>query len=249
MQWCFKCGVSSEKAELYDAISERGIIKVCEKCSFQEHIPLLRKPAKKPFIPSKPILPKDISVRMGRDSKTMFDRLSRLSGVQMPDKKPENIEIAKQNRMLGDVANRNFREKLMREKGDTSDLIEDFKWVLMRIRRNRHISTNQLAEAIGEPEAAIRMAEQGVLPKNAVPFIRKIENYLNIRLLKEGVAEQPLKSGGFNVADSRSLKISDVRNIKTEERNSMPEEEVEEFEEAEEIDDSDMDVEDILFKK
>lgn len=254
---CSKCGVSSEKAELYNAISERGIIKICERCAFNEHIPILKKPAKKPFIASKPILPKDISFRMGTDSKTMYNRLSRLSGVQMTEKKPEDIEIAKQNRMLRDVANRNFKERIVREKGDATDLIDDFRWILMRVRRSRHVSTNQLADAIGEPEAAVRMAEQGVLPKNVVPFIQKIEKYLNIRLLKQGVAQQPPKfTGGFNLADSRNFKISDLKTMK---RNEVPEPldnedietgESEDYSEDKEIEnDSETDIRDILFKK
>lgn len=81
----------------------------------------------------------------------------------MSEKKPEDPRVMKQNQILREMANRNFESKIIKETGDSSDLIDNFNWAIMRARRAMHLSQQQLAEAIGESEAAIRRAEQGLL--------------------------------------------------------------------------------------
>ena len=44
MDECFICGITGNKVRLFDAICDNGIFKVCQKCSSNEHIPIVRKP-------------------------------------------------------------------------------------------------------------------------------------------------------------------------------------------------------------
>jgi ribosome-binding protein aMBF1 (putative translation factor) len=54
----------------------------------------------------------------------------------------------------------------------------------MKARRARHMTEKQLAETLGESELAIRMAERDMLPRERERLVRKIENYLKIRITK-----------------------------------------------------------------
>ena len=45
MDECFKCGITADKTLLMDAISNEGIVKICRKCSFDEDLPIIRKPS------------------------------------------------------------------------------------------------------------------------------------------------------------------------------------------------------------
>lgn len=242
MDRCYKCGISSDKAELFDAISSKGIVKVCEKCAFHEHLSIIKRPQKKVMPLIRPPLSREVIVKMGANSKSMYDRLSRLSGVKIPEKNEFDIEVAKQNKVLREVANRNFQASMMKERGDASDLVENFNWIILRARRRKGLMHNQLADAIGEPEAALKMVEKGVVPKNTIPFIRKIENYLGIRLIKSEIPAEPPKldfssSSSLNSA-SKNFTIGDLKNKEVDEEIPSPTEDFEE--DREELEDEEL---------
>ncbi len=261
MTWCAKCGVSGDKENLFPAISNKGIVKVCKKCASNEGWPIIKRPEdsyqKRSSVPVQPLLSRDMPVRMGRDSKSMFDRLTRISGVVMAEKKQENPQTIRQNQVLRDMANRNFESKMIKEKGDSSDLIDNFNWAIMRARRAMHFSPQQLAEAIGEPEIAIKRAEQGILPGNGIFLIRKIENHLKIHLFKgnaPNISSQELKFDGRN---SMNFTLSDLKGIKkdgiesfrgSDSSSNMPVENTE-GKKQEETELSDEEVDNILFGK
>jgi len=259
MTWCAKCGVSGDKEELFPAISDKGIAKVCKKCASREGWPIIKRPAElyPKKVPVQPSLSRDMPVKMGRDSKSMFDRLTRISGVVIAEKKQEDSRMMKQNQTLREMANRNYESKIMKEKGDSSDLIDNFNWAIMRARRALHLSQQQLAEAIGESEAAIRRAEQGILPGGNISLIRKIENYLKIHLSKGNTSSVSFQELKFDGKNSQNFTISDLKGMKKEERDSiknaefssnMPVKNIEN-KGQEEAELSDEEVDDILFGK
>ena len=51
---CAKCGISSDRALLFDAIAGKGIVKICKKCSFDEHLPIITRGGTSP-LQEKPI--------------------------------------------------------------------------------------------------------------------------------------------------------------------------------------------------
>jgi ribosome-binding protein aMBF1 (putative translation factor) len=90
----------------------------------------------------------------------------------------------------------------------------------MRARRAKKVTAADLAKEIGEPEKAIKMAEQGVIPEGDYNLIMKLEAHLGIRILKPEVAEElerRKKQLGFDDFSSKNLTISDLQEMKKDE--------------------------------
>lgn len=175
MAKCSICGITDEEVRLFDAISNEGIIKICEKCASEEGIPIIKK-----FYESKknPLLRKQ------------EDNLRKIANSKI-------------------VTNENKRE--------FEDLIDNFHWIIMRVRRIKHLTAEQLGKELGESEKTIKLAERGFLPNNYREFIKKIEDILGIRLFKEEARkrmEEQNKKLGFDSLTTRNLTISDLQEMK-----------------------------------
>ena len=42
MAECYRCGVSDEKERLFNAISRKGVVKICKNCSNEEDLPIIQ---------------------------------------------------------------------------------------------------------------------------------------------------------------------------------------------------------------
>jgi ribosome-binding protein aMBF1 (putative translation factor) len=176
MAECFKCGITGDKVMLFDAISANGIVKICGRCSSEEDIPVIKKPAGQEF------------------SKTP--------------------ELRNQEMSLRKLVDRNIPVK---GRKDFPDLIDNFHWIIMRARKLKHMTQEQLGREIGESEKIIKLSERGFLPDNYHEFIRKIEDVLRVRLFKKEAAEkmkEQTKRFGFDPLTTRSLTISDLQEMK-----------------------------------
>ncbi len=122
-----------------------------------------------------------------------------------------------QETTLKDIVDKNFKIQIKKELQSPHDLVNNFHWIIMRARRSKHITREQLAEAIAEPEKAIIMAERGILPEDYYKFLTKIENYLSIKLIKkefaEKIEEKP-KEIRFDAMTTKNLTISDLQEMK-----------------------------------
>jgi len=66
------------------------------------------------------------------------------------------------------------------------DLVDNFHWEIVRVRRHKGLTRKQLAEAVGVSEEDFKVIEfGGELPKDDFVLINKVENYLGINLRKE----------------------------------------------------------------
>ena len=190
MNKCFKCGVSGDRALLFGAVSEKGIVRICRKCSFEEDIPIIKH------------LKEEIEKRP-----SVYERLSRLSKVEVKNKEEE---INSQNKELGKIANDNFSKNVLEK--NPFGMVENFHWIIMRARRSKKITQKQFAETIEESEEAIKMAEKGVLPKDDFLLINKIENYLSIRIkdkAPKGVSHRVGPEEGGTSTSSRPPEMQD----------------------------------------
>ncbi len=193
---CFKCGVSEERVQLFDAISNEGVVKVCRDCSVDENLPIIRKPSekkeeKKPIDYNKfPNTPKGRSIRVSSDP------------------------FKRQNIFLKDIANSSAVG--VAENVDKSILVDNLHWVLMRARRMRKVTDEKLAREIGEPIAAIKMLERGIFPRNYKEIIQKIEMYLKVRLFKTDEKRNLQFGTSFDPTTTRNLTIADLQRIKKE---------------------------------
>lgn len=211
MAECFRCGVSGERVKLYDAISEKGIVKICGDCNAIERFPIIKKPTDNQIIDSQ-------RQRSVRDMLTGMNKGKLLAGREMS---------------LRELVDRNLKE---RKEKLPSDLIDNFNWTIQRIRRNRKITREQFSKGIGEPESTVRMIESGILPSNDYKIISKIESYLGVSLRKPGASgfpnttaieeqsrrfsfdtaaksESPKKLD-FDRSSTEKLKIADLREMK-----------------------------------
>lgn len=223
---CFECGISGGKVVLFDAISDKGIVKICEKCASEQDIPIIRKPT-------------DFQFKESEKKQTIYERLSRVAGIDT-EKIPENKELNKQEVSLRSIIDKNFKSRF-KEAKSYDDLISNFHWIIMRVRRLKKITQEQLASAIGEAETAIKMAEKGILPENYSLLVKKLEDYLEIKLMKRDFSEKrekPIEVVNsellgkpqkiFGLEATKSLTISNLKEMKKRRESDILEETAEE---------------------
>jgi ribosome-binding protein aMBF1 (putative translation factor) len=213
MDICFRCGISGEKSLLYDAITSEGVQKICRKCSHKESVPLASN--------------KDaLELKEFERKQDIYERISRVSGIANNKKlNYDSFVLESQDSGLKDLVEKNVCKGLNKEAKPRADLIRNFHWLIKRYRRLKHLTTKQFAEALGEPEKVIILAEQGVVSEG-YDLIRKMERCLGISLIKEELQEKvkekeakdELKFDNFN---SQNLTIADLRRLREEKKSSF----------------------------
>ena len=205
MEKCFRCGITDEKALLYDAITVEGIDKVCRKCSHKEEVPLMKN--------------KDIEeLKEFEKKQDIYDRISRVAGIDNKRKlNQRSLTLEKQDSSLRDLVEKNVCKGINKEAKPREDLVKNFHWIIKRYRRVRHMTQKQLAFKLGEAEKAVILAEQGVIPEG-LDFIKKMENVLGVRLIKPEVVEEMNKKEDnelkFDNVSSKVLTIADLQEAK-----------------------------------
>ena len=136
------------------------------------------------------------------------------------------------------------------------DLIDNFHWTIQRVKRIKRITREQFAKGIGESEVNVKMIEQGFLPENDYRIINKIEGYLGISLRKAGSSGFPNPSQSsskrfvldnsliskeeqsqkelpkkFSLNEVNQFKISDLREIKKKQDETLKPKKTESWEE------------------
>jgi ribosome-binding protein aMBF1 (putative translation factor) len=185
MAKCSKCGAEDNEVRLFDAISNEGIIKICEKCASEEGIPVIKKTYE-------------------------FEKKPALKNQE------SNLRKIVDSRVVANESRREF-----------ADLIDNFHWIIMRARRIKHMTQEQLGKEIGESEKIIKSAEKGFLPADYRDFIKKIEDILSIRLFNKEARkriEEQDKKLGFDSLTTRSLTISDLQEMKNKKERGILEE-------------------------
>ena len=130
MENCDRCKISGEKARLFDVIYEGRMGRLCERCSIIENIPILKKPDTNQLKESE----KNIDVYL---------RMKRMSGY----KEPVIQTKSEREQRLRELDKNPKLELPVKEK---LNLVDNFHWVIMKIRRRKGLSHRQLADAIGE---------------------------------------------------------------------------------------------------
>jgi len=171
---CARCNVNGNEVRLFDAVYEGKIGKICERCSIIENIPIIKKPAASQLKDS------EKGVRV-------YDRMKRLSGIK-EQKKEDTFFIEDRLKELNENPNLEIPER------SKLNLIDYFHWEIMKNRRRKGLSQKQLAERIGESEVAIQMIEKAKLPDKAEQLIKKLEQFLQIRLTKISDTERFLQT-------------------------------------------------------
>lgn len=237
---CSKCGVSDEKEQLFDVISAEGIVKLCNRCSFEEQLPIINKSSNKSsssryndFKANQKPSP-NLGLVQEERGQTVYARLSHMAGIN-PEEHKQRIYskkdlLNKQDVNLKKIVDENFKTDFSKTPKKTFGLIDHFHWIIMRVRRLKHLTQKQLAEAISEPEVMIKMAEQGRISEGNFSFINKLENYLGINIVEKPevinenrwkeIQQSSEKKLGFDPAVAKNLTISDLQEMKKESKTS-----------------------------
>lgn len=202
MEECFNCGASLNSVRLFDAISDEGLIKICEKCSREEHIPIIKRPT-------------TFQLKEAERKQSFYERATQSLNKPFEREAPEKKE---QEVTLREIVDRNYTQKVPKDIGPRPEMIKNFHWIIMRARRMKKLTQSQLAKQIEESEAAIKMAEQGILPEDDYRLVNKLENYLGIKIIRPEFAKQvnPPRKLSFDVNEAKILTIDDLRKLKEE---------------------------------
>jgi len=200
---CFNCGISESKARLFDAVSSRGIVKICDVCSKNERMPIVRRPT-------------TFQLKESEKTLSIYDRLSKLSGIEGESRRKDG----KAEINLRKIVDRNFESKVSSEKRPRPDLVDNFHWIIMRVRRLKKLTQKKLAQEISESEVAIKMAERGVLPEDDYRLVNKLESFLGIKIIKTKIQKlpekQPVRIIKFDPSAVQNLTIADLKKMKEE---------------------------------
>ena len=241
---CFRCGIDEEKAVLFEAISNEGIVKICEDCVRETGMPLIRRPT-------------DSQINKAQNPESVYDRLSYMAGINAKEHKEKlhgvgssERVVLRQDTTFRDLVDRNYEKKFgvgVREQ--RPDLVDNFHWVIMRARRFKKMSPEQVAVAIGESEDAVKMAEAGALSEDYDKLISKLQSFLGVKIFKKDTLEDernPKKRLAFDPETLNALTIADLREMKKQrEMKKIVEEDEDEGDEEGDEEDIEIDEEEI----
>jgi ribosome-binding protein aMBF1 (putative translation factor) len=209
MKNCFKCGVEENRAYLFEGISNEGFVNICKNCLKEEDIPLVNKPSSDRL--------NDSDRRLGS-----YERLSNMSKINSKEHQDkfsrlskEKIEaMERQDISLREIVERNTENKFKPEEVsvDLKNLVDNFHWIIMRARRNKKMTRDQLAREIGESSMAVRRVEEGSLPGDYTKLIRKFEGYFGIKLFSENYYEP--EEVEFDPVSKKTLTLADLLRLK-----------------------------------
>ena len=131
MDECFRCGVSGDRVRLHDAISNKGIVKVCEDCANIERIPIIKKPTEN-------------QIKEAQRHRTVHERLV---GAGLGKKLTTNRETT-----LRDLVDQKFKNRGIQ---NHPDLIDNFHWKIQQVKRLKRITREEFAKGISESDATI----------------------------------------------------------------------------------------------
>ncbi len=207
---CFICGVKGEKTMLFGAIVREGVVKICESCSINENIPIVKRIT-------------DLQLKESEKNQTVYEKLSKMAGLDPKEHKAKfgsGVErLEQQNQSLRKVVEErqelSFPNLKKVEVNSKDDLIHNYHWAIFKARRARRLTQKQLAEAISESEASVKLVERGILPDNYQAFIKKIQTYLGVTILTK-----PVKQELSFDDNSKGLTVSDLNEM--EEKAEVP---------------------------
>lgn len=210
MEQCSRCLKFEDEVHLIDAIDNNEVVKICEDCLLTEDLPVVRKPniyqlkeMEKPY--------------------TVYQRLSRMAGMPKDVVKKKEEEKIARGITLDKLRKPRDYSQIVRKKAQPISLVDNYHWIIQRIRRKKGLSLKQLSSVLGESEAALKMIESGELPGDYDKVINKIEQYFQVKLKRDEAekemaridnAKMPAKVLKFDSETLGNITIDDLRKMK-----------------------------------
>jgi len=168
---CVRCKVNESDVKLFDAVYEGRMEWICERCSIIENVPIIKSPT--------------LNQLNQIEDKKAFERAQR--EARMNPKKRETFFVEDKLKELEQHPEMELPER------QKLNLIENFHWYLMKTRRYKGLTQEQLAKAIGESPGIIAMVEKGKIPEKGEQVVRKLEQFFQMRLRKVSDIERLMK--------------------------------------------------------
>lgn len=208
---CAKCGAFSDQVRLFDFISKEGIVHLCLHCSQIEKLPMIKRPTTTQL--------KDAE----REGSARFTRSNDMGVVRSLRGSVNPTDMT-----LRDIVDKRYEEKVKQNFKPRKDLIDNFHWALMRARKKKHLTREQLAKEIGESHTAIKMAESGTLPEDDYKLVNKLESFLGVQIVKRAAPERAVsveppsmealrnEELDFDPVSTKELTIGDLKRLQQE---------------------------------
>ena len=161
---CVRCGIDGNDVRLFDAIYDGQMENICERCSIIENVPIIKKPT-------------SVQLKESEKAPGVYDRMKKISGV-LESKSDESFFIDDKLKELDTMPELELPEQ------EKLNLIDHFHWHIMKHRRKKGLTQEQLAKSLGEGDISIQMIEKGKLPENAETLLKKLEQFLQIKLTR-----------------------------------------------------------------
>lgn len=188
---CVKCGFLNieGKTQFFEAISDEKIISLCEKCAQFVDLPMIKRASYLEMKEGGRLMPKydnpknRQAVSLGL-SQTLKDAWSK-------DREPT----------LNDLIDRNLKTSGSEVPRERSDLIQNYHWVLLRARRLKKLTQDQLARELQVPTNRIQSLEAGRVTFDDDVLIEKLEDFLGVNLFLEKVKKARVARHARNFAE------------------------------------------------
>jgi ribosome-binding protein aMBF1 (putative translation factor) len=194
MEKCSHCKRSEEEVRLFDGLLVNNTVKICERCSLIEGIPIIKRP----------------STNQLRDSEKPYavrQRLARMA--HLPQEQKKIVSAYDELKKLEE------KPELERPEDLVFNLVDNFHWIIQTERRRRGFSQKQLASELHEGESAIAMLEKGIIPSKSLDLIRTLEQFLKVNLVKRDFMDKLEEEKRKNIMglEQRSPVIAEAKTI------------------------------------
>jgi ribosome-binding protein aMBF1 (putative translation factor) len=169
MNKCSQCNRSEEEVRLFDGIYGLEDVRICEKCSLLNNIPIIKRPSSE-------------QLKASERGSGVRERLVHLAGLSHEEKKERTISE--------EINELEKNPELEKPEELVFKLVDNFKWEIMTARRRKMLSIKQLAEQLSESESALTMLEKGIVPGDSLSLLEKLEQFFNIKLIKKDYFEK-----------------------------------------------------------
>lgn len=192
MAKCFACGKPEEEVLLFDGISDRGVRKVCYKCSERDGITLIKKPTKE-------------QLEQAEKRRSVREVMEHMSNPQKKFMVKDQM-----------IAHKNLAKlKFPGMKQEHGDLIENYDWILKQARRHAKITTTKLAQLAGVDQKQYESLEAGQLFPGFQAVAAAVERVLEVKILKiarKEIVMLPVETK--KIEEKKSLEHSILESVK-----------------------------------
>lgn len=220
-----RCAICDEedKVKLIHALDGKDLILACEKCVANEGLIVVKRPT-------------DEQLEYANKPYTVKERLAKAMNTNKnkPVIEPKPVVTGPRMYCLSPYHKVDLPIKL----------VDNFNWEIMKARKAKKLTQNQVAQAINEPIELIKVLESGCINPESERVLRKLEQYFRITLMplspdvpRPGQQENKIAIGKDNV---KTLTVGDLIRVQKERqrrveeaKNNPKKEEAEEDTEAE----------------